>query len=571
MPQAPSPSRSQARAAANDLTLLLSSIRHWGEGVAEEKLELLQRLEHATLPSADEVFELHEAACFLRAYPDSKAVLEAACRILEGFSERSDLSKHRDDLRTTGIHGTDTHFAYYWFTTCLLMESWSDRMTIDWKLFENAGKLEELMPLLLAEHETLALEETELTLRELVHTLKGKSETDAAFVVSAFRKLRADPMLREKLFDDLVVPLVLASGPDTPSRTLAAFPVRRLAFQTTPPHATKRVKKSAFREAPKSVRQMSRGDGETLVWLARESMMTRERDLFAFVHADPEGVLLVDYGAGLQFACIGIVPKRRGLLYAMYVILALKNGVPVGYVQASTLFESAEVNFNVFDTFRAAEASRIFIASLAMMHHVFAAKTFSINTQQLGEDNPEALHTGAWWFYHKHGFRPDGAELRALAKSELARRRRDPSHRSTIGTLRELSAEPLFLDLDRRRPDAIGRLDISRIGSNISRRISQRFDCAHTLIARRCQKEVGTLLGVRDTSSWPREERYAWNRWAPLAIALAGIEAWTPSERRALVRVVRAKGRRREADFVRLFDEHNPLRRAVQRLARELV
>ena len=50
-------------------------------------------------------------------------------------------------------------------------------------------------------------------------------------------------------------------------------------------------------------------------------------------------------------------------------------------------------------------------------------------------------------------------------------------------------------------------------------------------------------------------------------LALGDVERWPAPDRRALVDVVKAKGGRRESDFVRLFDRHRRLRRAVLRLA----
>ena len=47
-----------------------------------------------------------------------------------------------------------------------------------------------------------------------------------------------------------------------------------------------------------------------------------------------------------------------------------------------------------------------------------------------------------------------------------------------------------------------------------------------------------------------------------------GVKVAVESARRALARVVRAKGGRRESDFVRLFDRHRPLQRAILKLAR---
>ena len=55
----------------------------------------------------------------------------------------------------------------------------------------------------------------------------------------------------------------------------------------------------------------------------------------------------------------------------------------------------------------------------------------------------------------------------------------------------------------------------------------------------------------------------------PLVLLLKGVKRWSPQNRRALVRVVRAKGGRRESDFVKLFDSHRLLKKAVLDLAEE--
>ena len=63
----------------------------------------------------------------------------------------------------------------------------------------------------------------------------------------------------------------------------------------------------------------------------------------------------------------------------------MKNGVPIGYVLFSSLFESTEVAFNVFDTFRGAEAAHVLSRVLAVGHRLFGASTFSIDPYQLGQ------------------------------------------------------------------------------------------------------------------------------------------------------------------------------------------
>jgi hypothetical protein len=71
------------------------------------------------------------------------------------------------------------------------------------------------------------------------------------------------------------------------------------------------------------------------------------------------------------------------------------------------------------------------------------------------------------------------------------------------------------------------------------------------------------LTGLRSLQGFAAGESLAWRRWSPLALALPGVSRWSAPERRALARVVRAKGGRRESDFLARFDAHPRLGRAL--------
>ena len=105
-------------------------------------------------------------------------------------------------------------------------------------------------------------------------------------------------------------------------------------------------------------------------------------------------VRLVEWGEGLQFACMGAVPERRLLLEAVYGFLTLKNGVPIGYVLTSALFGSSEIAYNVFETYRGGEAALVYARVLAVARSLFRSESFTIYPYQLGHDNPEALRSG---------------------------------------------------------------------------------------------------------------------------------------------------------------------------------
>jgi hypothetical protein len=242
--------------------------------------------------------------------------------------------------------------------------------------------------------------------------------------------------------------------------------------------------------------------------------------------------------------------------------------VPIGYVLNSALFGSCELAYNVFETFRGAETARNYARFVAVVNRLFQADSFTVDTYQLGLRNQEGLKSGAWWFYYKLGFRPRHPEIRALVREELARIRADRSYRTSRQRLRRLAADNLFYSLGRSRPDVLGRIAMGNVGVRITRYLAERFDSEREQGIRTCSEEAARLLDVRNLRRLPPDERTAWERWSPLVRILPGVERWSSAERRALVSVVRAKGGRRESDFVRLFDGHVRLRRAILDLAR---
>ena len=540
----------------------------FGTAAAAAKLDFLRRLQRCRLSSARDVLALHDALCFLRAFPDNHELLSLAERMLNGFPRRTDLRKFRDELEDSGIAGTVTQFEFFWFTARWLERRWPGCLTVDWDSFEAGDQLEALLNLLMPYSESPALDEWDLPLREWVRRLKGPGETDAGFLVRRFEALDAGTFLREKSYDELEIPLRIKPGPATPSRTTAKYAKSPVIFQTNALDTRRPDLRKEIGRTPVRVHNLSLREGQSLIDLARAAMVPRRRDLDIFEYADNNDVRLVDCDGGLQFACIGAIPEWRLMLEAVYGFLTLKNGVPTGYVLSSALFNSSEVAYNVFETFRGAESARVYLSVLAALRHLFGSDAFTIDPYQLGHDNEEGLQSGAWWFYYKLGFRPRDATVRSVLRKELDRMKRNRRHRSSVATLQELSSENLFFHLGANRADVMGRLSPGNVGMKIVRMMAGRFGSDREAGLHECSKEAAKLLGVRSFKGFTKGERLWWERWSPLVLALPGVRRWSAADKRALVMVIRAKGGRRESDFVRRFDAHTKLRAAVLKLAR---
>jgi len=530
----------------------------YGNDAADAKLKLLRRLARAPLRTAGQVARLHEVLCFLRAYPDDEPVLAQATRMLEGFDRRADLARHRDGLASSGIAGTAIRYRFFWSTALWMGQRWPDCLHFERDDDEAAVQLDKALPLVAPAVAAEWFNAGTVHAHEAMDRLRGR-RTDAAWFVEQLARMPGDGFTREAFADAIDAPFVLAPGPGTPSRSRAHFAPAPRAFQHGPLRRTRPDLRAAAAVAPRSVRVLSRRDGAALIELARCSMVTRARDLMAFEYADARSVRLVDDGDGLAFAFCGVIPERRFLLPALYGCLTLRNGVPIGYVQVEALGPYAAVSYNTFDTFRGGEAGYVFARLLSAIRHLFGAESFSIEPYQLGYDNEEGIDSGAWWFYHKLGFRPRAAAARRLARRELARMRLVPLHRSSARTLRALAAHHLFFDLDPASPR--GLPPVQAVLDRAVDWLAKRGGGTDALAA--AEAAALAVTGLGSPAGFDRDERLAWRRWAPIVASLPGVSRWSAAERREIAEIVRAKGGRHEVEFLVRFAAHPRLADAL--------
>ncbi len=540
----------------------------FGKDAVVEKKDLLRRLHTGSLPSAEAVLRLHELLCFWRAHPDDARLLRQVETMLGQFHTRRDLRRFRDDLVDSGIEGTEIRYEFYMQMAQWLAVHWPERLQIDWAEFQDSETLEKILPLLALYEETPGLDEFSFSVRDWVARMKGPDETDATFVANRIKDLEMDTFTREYFFEHLKLPMILEPGTDGPSRTRAKVRGAKIFYQAGPLNMKRPDIRAELKRPPLSVKPVSERKGQEIIDMARESMVTRSRDLDIFAYGDPKDVRMIDCGGGLQFAAIGAIPERRLMFEALYGFLIFKNGVPVGYVLNSSLFGSVEVAYNVFETYRGGEAGFMYGRLLASLKLLFEADTFTIYPYQLGGDgNQEGLASGAWWFYQKLGFRARDSRVLRLMRAELKKMQKKPKHRSSIPTLELLAAENVYFDMKRPRNDVIGMLNLGNIGLRITDYLADRFGSRRKLGDRVCAREAMGLLGVRSQKGWSDGEQLAWRRWSPLILILPGLKRWTAAEKKALVAVVRAKGGLRESDFAVQFDRHRKLRRALVKMA----
>lgn len=521
----------------------------FSSGAASDKHRLICILSKAQLPSTSAVRRLHEILCWIRAYPDDTRVHDAACATLGNFATRKDLRRHRDQLRDSGIAGTAIHYHFFWPMAHWLSSRWPALLHFDRDCGEGEDWLRTAWPVVLPALHAEAAKRSEESPFRILDSLRGET-SDASFFMQGIDRVAGDTFARESLHDLIQPAYVLRPDKDSPSRTQAHWPGASIAFVTTPlPHGRPNLRKELLRP-PKSVASANPRDAAALLDLARGAMVTRSRDLDTFTWGNAQDVYLIDDGDGLAFGFIGAVPERRLPLAATYGFLILHNGVPIGYGQVDALLGGAEIAFNTFDTFRGAESAFIFARLLAATRALLGTDAFSLEPYQLGHHNKEGIASGAWWFYFKLGFRPHDPVQKRIVSRELVRMQGNSRYRSNAATLTRLARTHLYWEPFRGR-----RAWLPRIPGVGLRLPVLSDDKAGQIVRQR--------LGLRSLSGWSRTEILGLYRLAPLIAALQGIDSWTPAVKRRALAVLRAKGGRRERDFVHQLDAHAELRAAL--------
>jgi len=538
-----------------------------GPETGARKRALLREVWPQRLATIRQVIAFHEVLSYWRAYPDDDRLLRAVISALKRFGSRPDVHRLRDALLNSGIAGTDIVYPFGRCTATWLAERWPAHLAIEWDAVPDADRLTRSVIVHALPAEVPGLDAAPTGIQPWMQHLRSPRGSDASWLIDRAAAAAGGPWTRDRLFDELDLPVRVKAGRTTPSRTLAHVEAEHVAFRGESIQRGRPDLAAEIGRPPQAVRHLAPAEAGRIVDLAREAMVTRQRDLDAFAWADVRDVRIADCGDGLQIALVGVLPGRRFVLESMYGFLTLKNGVPIGYGVVAALFNSAEIAFNVFETFRGGEAAHILGRLLATAHAVFGSDTFSIDPYQLGADNEEGLASGAWWFYYKLGFRPRAAAILPVVAREMARIRRKPSYRTPRATLEQLVRHNLYFSRGARRRDVLGVLTFDRIGLAVSRCVGRRFGDDRARAARVLADQAAVALGAGRWRDWPRDERTAWAQWAPVVAVLPGLGRWSRSDRRALVDVVRAKGRACEAEFVSRFDRHQKLRAAIVRLS----
>ncbi len=505
---------------------LLDSLKTRFSPAGRQRLEgLLARLARARFRDPASLIRLHEILLFIRAFPASAAIRRSAEALLAGFSQRI---RRLDDLcafeepEVSGIAGTSLSGIFSYPVARWLAQRHPRHVRLDWERFANEDRLGMVLPEWLRLAEEDAAVEPDVPWSEWVDAARGRQSALQWLLTALEHSPRAYDLLR--------IPVEWKLEDSPAARTYARLPVRSFFYHRAPLLGRRDVSLDAEISAgPLPMTRVPPRQAATVLALARDTSASRYRELHGFTFGDPDHMWRAEFGRGVEVFVWGIPPAARLPIRAYHCGMMFKNGVPLGYVEGLSLFERMETGFNLYYTFRDGETAWLYARLLRLLRQWLGVTCFSVDPYQIGRHNPEAIESGAFWFYRKLGFRPATPGPAALLAREERRMMEDPKHRSTPATLRQFAEGPMIYESPGTPRGDWDRFQVRNLG----------------------------LTATRAGAAGEPIER---------VFALIDRKRWSRSEEQMMHRVLRARQAPEESAYLLLMQRHPRLREAILKL-----
>lgn len=430
------------------------------------------------------------------------------------------------------------HYSFSFPVARWLARRCPGELSIDWDEFEDTTRLDELLARVLHPAEDEYFDSGWASTQDWLDEARGDA-TDFDWLMAQLGDRKLQPFWSQ-LYDAAEIPLAWTLSGSRYSKARNRMQPQPVATREAGMRARPRSPKRAIMEPLPGIRLLPPRQGRRLVDMAMASLAVRYRETYHFNYANPREVYVAEVGHGVQVAVFGLLPGHRFPLECTMGYLLLSNGVPIGYGGASALFKQVNTGINIFDEFRHSEAAFLWTQVMRVYHALTGCTRFVANAYQFGGDNAEALKSGAFWFYYRLGFRPVDVKVRALARSESARIRRDKRYRSNVKTLRRLASCDMHLLLP---------------GAKQGDFFDERWFDTVSLLATRALAAAGTASRRRAALL------------APIAAAVP-TEGWSPADKRRTQMLLRAKAAAHELPYAKLLARHDKLLISLKRACR---
>jgi hypothetical protein len=470
-----------------------------------------------------------------------------------------------DDFDTSGIAGTRMQDSLNFQAARWLVRRMPRNVEIAWDDYDDERAMGSTWPRFIPLLEEDADVEASIPWRRWLDSARGR-DRDLEWLIRHFGQLHVTDRARAELYDSLRLPLRWHLKNLKFSRTRNWNRPRKFYYHGEPLIARSQVSLAHYlAQTAARLVKVSRREGESVMHTIREVMAVRYRELYGTTLGDANSVMRATLDRGVVMYFWNLPVARRLPLRAYVAGFTLKNGVPINYIEAIGLCEWIEVGFNTFYTYRQGETAWIYAQALRCLCTLTGATTISVYPYQIGQNNDEAIDSGAFWFYRKLGFRSGDKHLEELAKKEERKIVANPQYRTPKRTLKRLAEAHVFSELPGSERFAWDKFSMRNLGLCVNRRMGREFGGDSARIRRASVAQVSRALGV-SLSRWNAGEQRAFENWSLLLALIPNLPRWSAKEKQHAVKIIRAQAGPNEMRYLRLSQQHPRLREELLRL-----
>jgi hypothetical protein len=492
------------------------------DAAISEKQILLKELSKLNLPLNRSLIRLHDLLLFILAHPSNIHDIELAERLFKKLAVflKKSRSKIPEDLTNSGLPFAPivTQFSHdfiEWVSRhphCDYVFDFSYHGEIaPGKLVKNA------LPVL----ERLDIDES-ANWDEVFEQLGVPQKKRQEFVVDVFSSLNERPHLKDSLFDSLYLYTTLYPKSALFSRSYNRISVPKVFYHTD---ILKKYDFVGILNTPLPEERNLKEENRSQVVNCLKNTMAltaRETDPATFMGAN--SLKLFDLERGISVAIFGMKTLRQLPFETYFGFTLFKNGLPAAYGGAWVFGKRARFGINIFEPYRGGESGMVMSQILRVYRQNFGIDFIEIEAYQFGQDNPDGIKSGAYWFYYKHGFRSIDKELKNLAESEKKKMANKPDYRSSEKTLIRFTESNMALMLTPETPP-----DVTELNSIIRKHLNKNFGGLRTMALKKAMDDLRILSN--NTFDSP-ELKHVANEWALL---LQAKEPYSTASKKPIV------------------------------------
>jgi len=429
---------------AGKLVSQLFSIRNsYGKKFSSQKLYLLKALSNEKLTSKKDIQVLHSVLLFLIAYPDDQVVYTQSSIFLQQLHLYIQSHKKlRDGLYNSGITNTQLCAAYSFEMVKWMRTTYKKNIRI--QSFEaGEAQIQDILSVVMPKVESEIMQDGNAGWRSWLKRSMKKEEDLLDRLIAVFDETDIRPEVKDELWSAIGINIEIdftthCRLPD--SLFLPYYHRSLIKKKNWPP-----IKGM---NPPKV--HLDKEGSEKIIECSRMMLVRHLREIDPITFTSAELISYYRLPRGLSIALMGMVPARRHPIDSYMGYTVFKNGLPVAYAAAWVLFDSARIGLNIFPAYRGGESHYIFEQVLKIHQGVYRLNRFSTDPYQVGKDNSDGIHSGAFWIYYRAGFRPIREEQKNIADAEAKKIRSVKGYRTPATVLKKLAESRLELNLDKK-------------------------------------------------------------------------------------------------------------------------